>query len=221
MSNETSRFSLLNDFYQQYLADQDAAALLKKIDAHYLPGTLERLASHGQRSTRRAAVLALGLVGDFRSNPVMGRALLDLDRGVRTLAENAIRALWCRAGSQTHRRHLSLIIRLNSKDRYEDAIRRATQLIDLAGELAEVWNQRAIAYFNIGRFADSIRDCQQTLELNPFHFGAATGMGQCYLQLGDRTSALASFRLALKLNPNLEGVRAHVVYLQRSLKGQE
>jgi len=221
MSDETSRVSLLNDFYQQYLTDQDASALLKKIDAHYLPGTLERLSTHGQRSTRRAAVLALGLVGDFRSNPVMGRALLDPDRGVRTLAENAIRALWCRTGSQAQRRHLSLVFRLNSKNRYEDAVRRATQLIDLAGELAEAWNQRAIAYFNSGRFADSIRDCQRTLELNPYHFGAATGMGQCYLQIGDRASALASFRLALKLNPNLEGVRAHVVYLQRSLKGQE
>ena len=221
MADETGRTPLLNHFYQQYLMDQDPAALVKKLEAHYLPATLERLSAHGRRSTRRAAVLALGLVGDFRSNDAVGRAMLDQDRGVRTLAENAIRELWCRAGNQAHRRHLSLVIRLNAKHRYDDAIRRATQLIELAPELAEGWNQRAIAYFNLGRFADSIRDCRQVLELNPHHFGAATGMGQCHLQLHDRRAALESFRLALKLNPGLEGVRAHVVYLQRTLKGQE
>jgi cytochrome c-type biogenesis protein CcmH/NrfG len=43
-------------------------------------------------------------------------------------------------------------------------------------------------------------------------------MGQCYLQLGDRAAALEAFRRALKLNPNLEGVRATVTYLERALK---
>jgi cytochrome c-type biogenesis protein CcmH/NrfG len=45
-------------------------------------------------------------------------------------------------------------------------------------------------------------------------------MGQCYLQLGDFDSALQSFRRALRLNPNLEGVRASVAYLERSRKGK-
>jgi tetratricopeptide (TPR) repeat protein len=43
-------------------------------------------------------------------------------------------------------------------------------------------------------------------------------MGQCYLQLGQRSEALDSFRQALELNPNLEGVRAQVQYLQRTEK---
>jgi hypothetical protein len=59
------------------------------------------------------------------------------------------------------------------------------------------------------------------LEINPYHFGAATGMAHCHLQLNNRTSALECFRRALKLNPNLEGVRAHVLYLQRTLKSQD
>jgi tetratricopeptide (TPR) repeat protein len=71
------------------------------------------------------------------------------------------------------------------------------------------------------KFADSIRDCQQALEINPYHFGAATGMAQSHLHLGNRAAALECFRRALALNPNLEGVRAHVHYLQRTLKSQE
>jgi predicted O-methyltransferase YrrM len=40
---------------------------------------------------RRAAILALGALGDYTSNTAMGRALQDADRGVRILADNAIR----------------------------------------------------------------------------------------------------------------------------------
>ena len=147
--------------------------------------------------------------------------MVDPDRGVRALAESGIRSLWCRVGSANQRRQLGLIIRMNSSHRFADAVSRATQLIDEAPWLAETWNQRAIAYFSLGRHEDSIRDCQQALELNPYHFGAASGMGQCYLHLNDRVGALECFRRALRLNPSLEGIRMHVVYLQRSLKGQQ
>ena len=105
--------------------------------------------------------------------------------------------------------------------RNETAARRATKLIATAPWIAEAWNQRALAYFGLRKFVESIRDCEQALEINPYHFGAATGMAQCHLQLGNRAAALACFRRALELNPNLEGVRAHVHYLQRVLKRQE
>jgi cytochrome c-type biogenesis protein CcmH/NrfG len=40
-------------------------------------------------------------------------------------------------------------------------------------------------------------------------------MGQAYLQLENAASALECFRRALRLNPDLEGVRAQVVRLTR------
>ena len=107
---------------------------------------------------------------------------------------------------------------LNASKQYHDAMRLATALIQAAPWFAEVWNQRALAHFNCGEFDESIRDCHQTLEINPYHFPAATGLGKCYLQLNNRAAALESFRRALRLNPSLDGVRAHVVYLQRALK---
>ena len=215
------RNPVLNGLYQGYLVSHDAAAFSKKVAQRYAIGTLERLCAHDQRMTRRAAVLAIGMVGKFESNDVMGRALIDEDRGVRTLADNGIRSLWCRAGSERQQRHLAYVIRMNAARRYEEAIRRATRLIEQAPDLAEGWNQRAIAFFSSGRFVESIRDCEQTLELNPYHFGAATGMAQCHLHLNDRAAALEVFRRALQLNPGLEGVRAHILYLQRALKNQE
>jgi tetratricopeptide (TPR) repeat protein len=212
---------LLEDFYRQFLSDHDSDGLVDRVSGRYEIGTLERLASHGNRLSRRAAVRVLGLIGDYASNPVLGRALIDDDREVRELAEQAIRWLWCRDGVPARRKRLSTVIRLNSSQKYQQASRQATQLLESAPELAEAWNQRAVAHFGLGQFDLSISDCRKTLGLNPYHFAAATGMGQCYLQLGNRQAALDSFRLALRLNPGLEGVRAHVLHLQRTLNNQD
>lgn len=219
--SKLSRTPVINDFYEQYLRGQDQAAFAKQVAEQYEIPTLERLASSGERMSRRAAVFALGLLGDYESNSVVGRALNDQDRGVRTLADHAIRTLWLRCGSPNERKKLSQIVRLNSAQRHEEALQMANQLIDRAPWLSEVWNQRAVAFYSTARYHESINDCVQTLELNPYHFGAAAGMGQCYLQLGDRQAALETFRRALRLNPGLEGVRAQVVYLQRTLKEQQ
>jgi tetratricopeptide (TPR) repeat protein len=75
-----------------------------------------------------------------------------------------------------------------------------------------------VGHFGLGQFVESIGDCREALEFNPYHFAAAAGMGQCYLQLGNAASALECFRRALRLNPGMEGVRANVQHLERTLR---
>jgi tetratricopeptide (TPR) repeat protein len=221
VSSGKSRHPILSVIYEQYLENQDSTAFVNKVSKRYSPGTLERLARHEHREVRRAAVLALGFVGDYDSNHTMGRALFDDDRTVRMLAENGIRSIWTRAGSEEQRRALRVIIHLNATQQYEEAARRASRLAEKAPWFAEVWNQRAIAQFNLGHFTESIRDCHQALEINPYHFVAAAGMGQAYLELENFVSALESFRRALRLNPDLEAVRVQVVRLARMVEDKQ
>ncbi|HEX6963418.1 MAG TPA: tetratricopeptide repeat protein, partial [Lacipirellula sp.] len=62
--------------------------------------------------------------------------------------------------------------------------------------------------------------CHQALEINPYHFKAAAIMGQAYEKQHNLVAALEAYRRALRLNPNMEEVRARVIQLQRALKNQ-
>jgi tetratricopeptide (TPR) repeat protein len=218
MGTNPPRLPTLLVLYQQYLDHQDLSRFATGVAESYRSGTLERLTQHAGREVRRAAVLALGELGDYEANHALGCALLDTDRTVRTLAENAIRNLWPRAGNEAERQELHLISRLNAAQLHQEAADRATRLIERAPWFAEVWHQRAVAHFALGRLVESIRDCHQALEINPYHFVAATSMGQAYLQLHNPVSALECFRRALRLNPDLERVRVQVARLTRMVE---
>ncbi|MEN6449596.1 MAG: tetratricopeptide repeat protein [Thermoguttaceae bacterium] len=219
MSTHPIRQPLLLVLYQEYLDRQDSSGFIRKVSKHYAPGALERLVRHAGREVRRAAVLALGFLGDYESNHSLGCALLDEDRTVRTLAQTGIRTLWARAGSEAERRELGTIVRLNAAQLHREALSRATALIQRAPWFAEAWHQRSIAHAALGRLVESIRDCHQALEINPYHFIAATSMGEAYLHLDNPVSALECFRRALRLNPDLEAVRVQVVRLTRMVEG--
>jgi tetratricopeptide (TPR) repeat protein len=203
-------------FYREFLASENSADFIRSVVGRYTPTALERLTASPDRVTRRAAVLALGLTADYSANAALGRALLDADRTVRILAENGLRAVWRRQGNETQRRLLEQVIRLNRAGDLDSAIARASELLHQAPWIAETSHQRGLAYFHQGRYYAALDDFAQTLELNAYHFAAAVGMGHCHLHLDDTTAALECFERALRLNPDLEGVRAQIRYLKRS-----
>ncbi len=185
------------------------------VAAEYQLATLAALATRGPRVVRRAAVLAMGMLGDMRINDLLGRALLDGDRGVRLLADQSLRQVWLRDGNPAQQTKLAIAVQLNLSFQFEQSHELTTQLLDEAPRLAEAFHQRAIAYACLGEMSAAVSDCQRALELNPYHFAAAAAMGQAYCELDDRSSAMQCFELALQINPDLEGVRARLQQLQR------
>jgi tetratricopeptide (TPR) repeat protein len=71
-----------------------------------------------------------------------------------------------------------------------------------------------VLYYRRGEYARSAADCEKVLRLNPVHFAAASGMGQCYLRMKKPKAALRAFRTALSINPDLESVREAVSALK-------
>jgi len=220
VSDFFSQPPLLVEHYENYLIDQDMATYVRRVSLRYGIGTLERIATNGDRTARRAAVLALGRLADYHTNAVLGRSLIDRDRGVRTLAENGIRRLWMRLGTSSQQRRMTAIVEATDDRDYQRAIELATALVQESPWIAEGWYLRGKAYFHLEQFEATTRDCHQALEINAYHFVAASVMGQAFQHLNNPVVALESFRRALRLNPSMEEVRAQVIYLQRSLKGE-
>ena len=220
MSSTAGKPPILTKLYHDYLAEEESASFILAVSRVYTTATLERLSRAGGYLERRAAVLALGFLGGRESATALGRALRDPDRGVRMLAESGIRDVWLRYGGEAQRHQLRHVIRLNGSHQFSTAITEATWIIDQDPTFGEAWNQRAIAKFFLGQYQESIDDCNQTLQLIPYHFGAAAGMAQCYLELDAPQEALECFEQSLKLNPALERVRAKIASLKKSLEGR-
>ena len=217
MARSKRKIPFIEKCFRRYLESEDSAEFIRSVASRYTECTLGRLATGNRRGTRRAAVMALGFFGSFRSNGILGEALRDRDRAVRLLAENGIRSLWNREAGELPGQKIEAIAWLNFSFQYDQAHDVASELIEQLPSFAEAWNQRAISGYGLGQFERAIADCHQALELNAYHFLAASGMGNCYLQRRQSGQALECFQRALKLNPGLDGVRAQVDQLQRTL----
>ena len=58
----------LERLYHRYLETENTAWFIRTVADRYLLCTLERLADGGRHVTRRAAIMALGFLGDFNSD---------------------------------------------------------------------------------------------------------------------------------------------------------
>lgn len=180
----------------------------------YTEATLERLLNSGDPICRRAAVLALGLLGTMQTNDALSHRLYDDDPMVKQLAGDALWAVWFRAAGKEHCEKLQQIV---SGDNSRTILRDLDVLISRTGDYAEAFNQRAILYYKLGEFRRAAADCETVLKLNPHHYGAAAGMAQCLLKLNRPRAALHAFRSALEINPNLNDVGEAVKTLEEML----
>ena len=200
----------LTTWYRAYRQQHDARTFINQATKYYNESSLIRLTGAVCVETRRAAALMLGFVGTGQANDVLGRLLKDDDRSVRLIAESSLKSVWSREGSKEQRQKLYLVMRLVATQEYGEAISHANVLLDEFPFYVEARNQRAIALFALKKFEQSIEDNRIVLDLNPYHFGAAIGMGHAYLQLRDKLQAIECFQQALTINPNLETIRGHL-----------
>jgi tetratricopeptide (TPR) repeat protein len=212
--------SLLVDYFKEFLGDRDLERFRNRVLARYNEGTLGRiLAGSVDVAARRAAVLSLGLTATFKeSNSVLGKALGDDDLAVRSMAEDALWAIWFRADTAEHNQMLNQVRIQISREHLEQAEVLVTRLIKVAPDFAEAYNQRAIVYFQQGRLDESVADCLNVLKRNPYHFGAISGMAQCQLRLKRPHDALKTLRRALKLQPHQTALRETIKALEAEIE---
>jgi tetratricopeptide (TPR) repeat protein len=220
--------ALLVEYYQQLPArrpKEDAEqwkvrqqagqeAFTQQVRARYNEGTLLRLLNSPDLRARRAALYTLGLVGTLEANAGLAACLHEDDADLRQAAVDALWAVWFRADGEDAERELKRLTSLRDRTK---ALAGVDRLIQRAPNFAEAYNQRAILYFRAKQFDNAAADCEKALELNPHHFGAQAGLGQCLLQMRKHRAALKAFRAAVRLHPYLDGVADAIRKLEKAL----
>lgn len=124
------------------------------------------------------------------------------DIGLLAQAETRIWTIWYEHPSNDARAMLAAGERLMNSGYYLDALRVFSTLVDQQPEYAEAWNRRATLHYLMGDLEASISDIDQTLALEPRHFGALSGQGLVYLQQENLVKAREAFESLLKIHPN-------------------
>ena len=169
-------------------------------------------------AARRGAVERLAEVGRMEDVDRLLARLDDADPAVRELAAAATWQIWSRSGDPAVDKLFARGMAQMEAAALEDALATFSAIVRKKPAFAEGWNKRATILFLLGRFEESLKDCDQVLKRNPKHFGALSGAGQIHLQLGNAERALDYFRRALAVNPNLSGAAEIVPVLEEMLR---
>lgn len=157
---------------------------------------------------------------DDRLDRLFSRLQGDVSAAEGERLEQRIWEIWLETDDgEANRLMLHGVAAMHSRD-YARAKEFFDRLVATAPDFAEAWNRRATLYYLVGDYAASVRDIQQTLALEPRHFGALSGLGMIYERLDQPRAALRSFEAALDLNPHLAGTRERAEELRREIAGQ-
>ena len=91
-----------------------------------------------------------------------------------------------------------------------------TKVIKKNPNFAEAWNKRATVYYMLGDFDLSMIDINETLKLEPRHFGAMDGLSLIFIHLREFEKAIHVYDQMLNIFPNNSLViqkRKHILKL--------
>lgn len=175
---------------------------------------------HTDAGRRIEAIERLGTIGRMDDAGRLVRRLGDDDEEVRAAAGDAIWQIWSRSGDAAIDRLFARGVEHMQQQELDEALKVFDEIVRRKPAFAEGWNKRATVLFLLGENERSLRDCDEVLKRNPQHFGALSGAGQIHLRLGQLEQALAFFRRALDVNPNLDGIRQVIPLIEQQLRAK-
>jgi tetratricopeptide (TPR) repeat protein len=124
---------------------------------------------------------------------------------------------WLDSGDAEVNRLMSWTIAAMNARAYALALQYLNTIVLTKPDFPEGWNKRATLYWLAGDYERSLADIERTLALEPRHWGALAGRGMILRDRGEYKQAVAAFRAALEIDPNLEDVRVGLRVLEDRL----
>jgi tetratricopeptide (TPR) repeat protein len=101
---------------------------------------------------------------------------------------------------------------------FPTALKSLDAIVQARPDFAEGWNKRATVYFLMGDYQKAIADIDRTLELEPRHFGALSGLGLTNMKLGRDAAAADAFQRLITIDPLYPNARLNLKLAEDALK---
>lgn len=132
--------------------------------------------------------------------------------------ESQIWEIWLQHPNPDVERLMQLGTQRMNAQAVADAMLVFTQLTQNYPDYAEAWNKRATLHYLIGEPEASEADIKKTLELEPRHFGALSGLGMVYLQRNELTKAKKAFEDLVAVHPNSPNAKTNLDLVNEELR---
>jgi len=127
---------------------------------------------------------------------------------------------WFQSGSAS----IDLMMQWSQKaienQKFDVALDFLDQVVTLQPTYAEGWNRRATVHFMMKNYGKSMSDIEHTLQLEPRHFGALSGLAQIMALTGHKQSALEAWQKVLAIYPMMRSAQNQVATLSEELAGE-
>lgn len=155
---------------------------------------------------------------DSRLDGLFRELLQADDAAMIRVLENRIWSIWYEHPNGDLERLMEIGTRHMNDRQFPEALLIFNQVIDSFPDYAEGWNKRATLYYMVGNLDASIADIEQTLTLEPRHFGALSGLGLVYLQQEQLTKARDAFRNLIGVHPNSPNAKQNLDFVEERLR---
>ena len=180
----------------------------------------EALAALDNPVTERRAEAGVWVAnhGRMDDTELLLKRLHDDSPFVRGYAERGLWLLWSRSGDGDIDHAMARGVEQMEAGNLAEAIATFSDVVRRRPAFAEAWNKRATVYYLAGEYRKSLADCDEVLKRNARHFGALSGYGQIYFNLEEYDQAIAWWRRALEVNPNMLGVEINIRNAEQLMK---
>jgi tetratricopeptide (TPR) repeat protein len=138
---------------------------------------------------------------------------------VASALEGKITQSWLEAGTPAVTLLMSRGLREANANAPDDAVADFSDAIVLDPTLAEAWHQRAVARFKSGDMAGAVHDLEETLKLEPRHFGAWRTLERIAEGREDWKAAYSAWQHVLDIDPRTRDGEDRLKDLKRKAFG--
>lgn len=164
------------------------------------------------------AAAPAGAAQDARLDPLFEKLKAASDAREAQIYENAIWRVWLEPEDGAVNSLMRLGLDAQNRGDMFGAFAIYDAITGLKPDYAEGWNRRATVLFLLDRLEESRKDAEKTLELEPRHFGALSGLGLIAMRQNHPDKALEVLEKALAINPHMANVRGHVEQLRKKAR---